>query len=70
MSTCFYFGKHISQVMIRERFLFCLNKTAFFITRTNFFDGKNAFYDHDFMTETPLFCAIKAFMLGALLVEL
>ena len=41
--------------MIRERFLFCLNKTAFSIAQTNFFDRKNSVYDHDFMTEAPLF---------------
>ena len=34
--------------MIHERFLFCLNKTAFPIAQTDFFDRKNAFYDHDF----------------------
>ena len=28
-----------------------LNKTAFPIAQTDFFDRKNAFYDHDFTTE-------------------
>ena len=37
--------------MIRERFLFFVNKTAFPIAQTDFFDLKNAFYDHDFTTE-------------------
>ena len=37
--------------MIHERFLFCLNKTAFPIAQPDFFDRKNAFYDHDFTTE-------------------
>ena len=37
--------------MIHERFLFCLNKTAFPIDQTDFFDRKNAFHDHDFITE-------------------
>ena len=32
-------------------FLFCLNKTAFPIAQTDFFDRKNAFYDHDFTTK-------------------
>ena len=31
--------------------LFCLNETAFPIAQTDFFDRKNAFYDHDFTTE-------------------
>ena len=37
--------------MIPERFLFSLNKTAFPIAQTDFFDRKNAFYDHNFTTE-------------------
>ena len=38
-------------MVIHERFLFCLCKTAFPIAQTNFFDHKNAFYDHDFTTK-------------------
>ena len=38
-------------MVTHERFLFCLNKTAFPIAQTDFFDRKNAFYDHDFTTE-------------------
>ena len=45
------FGKHTMQLVILERFLFCLNKTAFPIAQTDFFDRKTAFYDHDFTTE-------------------
>ena len=37
--------------MIHERFLFCLNKSAFSIAQTDFFRSQNAFYDHDFTTE-------------------
>ena len=46
------FGKHTMQLVIHERFLFCLNKTAFPISQTDFFDRKTASYDHDFTTET------------------
>ena len=45
------FGKHTMQLVIHERVLFCLNKTAFPIAQTHFFDRKTAFYDHDFTTE-------------------
>ena len=33
------------------KFLLCLNKTAFPIAQTVFFDRENAFYGHDFKTE-------------------
>ena len=40
--------------MIHEHF--CLNKTAFPIAQTDFFDRKNAFYDHGFTTERVVLC--------------
>ena len=42
-------------MVIHERFIFfCLNKTAFPIAQTDFFDHKNAFYDHELTTEAAV----------------
>ena len=48
--------------------LFCLNNTVFPIAQTNFFDRKNAFYDHDFTAKAD-FWTIRAFVIAPLLVE-
>ena len=52
--------------------LFCLKKMHFPLPKPTFSIVKmrSTMYDHDFMTETPLFWALKAFVIAALLVEL